>query len=126
MVLFFLLAFQTLNSYSRKDVKNTIRFKETISNSAIRMKKYALEKSFLFTIDVHIHYDKQEELFIPIEGQSHLNGLTNGFGWEMKALSLFPLSSDKKQDFEMIGVLKWNLLGITLYKENISFSGKLD
>jgi hypothetical protein len=63
---------------------------------------------------------------MPIEGQSHLNGLTNGFGWEMKALSLFPLSSDKRESFEMIGVLKWNLLGITLYRETIRFSGKLD
>lgn len=70
-----------------------------------------------------VKYSIEQNEFIPIESNSFLTGFVNGYEWEFTSIETNNYKPSKKAEFTANGFLKWNLFGITIYKESKTFSG---
>ncbi|KAB1068115.1 hypothetical protein F6U93_08240 [Tamlana haliotis] len=109
--------------------KNTNRISitekyERKHNSEI--KQVTLEDNWTFDINMLVIYSIEQDQYIPIESSSNLTGLVSGYVWEFTSINTNNLKVNGKAEFIATGILKWNLFGITLYKESKTFSGTIE
>ena len=106
---------------------NQIAIKETYeqkNNSKIKQVK--LEDNWTFDINMLVKYSIEQDQYIPIESNSYLTGIVSGYVWEFKSINTHNLNPNRKAEFTASGILKWNLFGITVYRESKSFKGLLE
>lgn len=114
--------------YASDSEKNSNRISITKNynkknNSEI--KQVILEDNLTFDINMLVKYSIEQNKYIPIESNSFLTGLVSGYVWEFKSINTNSLSLNGKAEFIANGILKWNLLGITVYSESKTFNGKI-
>ncbi len=94
------------------------------SNSAI--KRIKLEDNLTFDINMLVKYSIEENQYIPIESYSSLTGLVFDYNWEFNSIYTNNLNPNGKAEYTAVGVLNWNLFGITVYGESKTFKGTIE
>lgn len=90
------------------------------------IKEVLLEDNLTFDINMFVEYSLEENEYVPVESKSYLTGIVYGYEWEFKSIQTHNYEAKKKADFTADGVLKWNLLGITVYSQLKSFKGTIN
>lgn len=94
------------------------------SNSAIKQLK--LEDNWTFDINMLVKYSIEQSQYIPIESNSFLTGFVSGYIWKFNSIDTNNLNLNGKTEFIANGILKWNLFGITVYRESKTFNGTIE
>jgi hypothetical protein len=55
--------------------------------------------------------------------QSYINGLILGFDWETNGIDIEPTKQNNNIQYFVGGLIKWKLLGATIYTQNKDYSG---
>jgi hypothetical protein len=91
-----------------------------------RIKKVILENNLTFDINMLVKYSIEQNDFIPIESNSSLSGFVSGYVWEFNSIQTNSFKLNEKAVYDVDGTLKWNLFGITVYRESKTFNGFID
>ncbi|WP_422105279.1 hypothetical protein [Winogradskyella sp.] len=81
--------------------------------------KTTLEKHLTFDINLHLTYSLDNDAYVLNNADSFLTGFVNGFEWDLKALD----RPNSPLDYSAQGILKWKILGFTLYKQSKTYEG---
>lgn len=90
------------------------------------LKAVTLDNEMTFDTHISLTYSVDEDTYIPVSGDSYLNGFVSGYEWELHSLNTSSYKKNKKAAFTATGVLKWKLFGIHVYSESKSFSGFIE
>ena len=91
-----------------------------------KIKEVVLEDNLTFDINMLVKYSIEQNEFIPIESNSFLSGFMSGYVWEFNSLQTNNFKSNEKAEYNVNGILKWNLFGITVYSESKTFNGIIE
>ena len=118
---------QLISASSSEKKSNRIIIKEDYNkkNNSV-LKKITLEDHLTFDINLEVKYSMDKKELIPIESNSFLTGIVSGFVWEFKAIQTNNFKPNNKTSFTVDGLLKWNLLGITVYSESKKINGIIE
>ena len=89
-------------------------------------KKILLENTSGLDIKASLDYSVSDTEILPNSLFTNLNGLVSGFEWEMQSSNISALDNNQKGEYEITGLLKWNLFGVNLYTESKHFIGVVD
>ena len=81
--------------------------------------KTKLEEHLTFDINLHLTYSLDNDTYVFNNADSFLTGFVNGFEWDLKALN----TPNSPLDYSAQGILKWKILGFTLYKQSKTYEG---
>ncbi len=95
-----------------------------MNNSEI--KEVLLEDNLTFDINMLVKYSIEKNEFIPIESNSFLTGFISGYVWEFNSIQTNNFKLNEKNEYNVNGILKWNLFGITVYSELETFIGIIE
>ncbi|RBA28673.1 hypothetical protein [Flavobacterium tibetense] len=113
-------------SNSEKKLNRILLNQDNIKEKNSTIKKVTLENNFSFEIIMLIKYSIEEDKYIPVESFSHLNGFTGGFEWEFNSINVNNYNKNKKNEFSVYGILKWNLFGINIYSQPKTLNGIIE
>lgn len=85
-------------------------------------KEVVLVNNGTFKINMTVKYAIENGQHIPVEDGSVLTGLVSGYNWEFIAVDTNNFVPSGKNAFRTTGILKWNLLGVTVYRERKVFN----
>lgn len=90
------------------------------------IKNITLEDNLTLDINMLIKYSVNRNELIPIESNSFLTGLVSGYEWKIESFQASNYNSMEKGKYNVEGILKWKLFGITIYNELKVFKGTLE
>lgn len=98
-------------------------------DSLIRNSTYLLNidlgKTLISRYKLYIQYGKNKEgqTNIPISAYSYTTGFVSGTNWKPLSISVNQTNDNDKFEYQVDGVVKWSLLGITVYSEPKQWEG---
>lgn len=118
---------QIISASNAEKIINRITITEDYNNkNNSEIKKVTLEDNLTFDINILVKYSVDQNEFIPIESNSFLSGLVNGFVWQFESIQTNNFKPNEKTEFIAEGILKWNLFGICVFNESKIFSGTIE
>jgi hypothetical protein len=86
-----------------------------------------LEKNLISKYNLLIDYgkDKQMKNNIPISANTNRTGFVSGTSWEPISINVNTSDDNQKFEYEVIGTIKWNLLGMTIYYQSKHWEGNV-
>lgn len=83
------------------------------------------EKTPFSKYELSITYgqDKNTRMNVPVNAYSFTSGLTWGTYWHPVVISLNETGDNKKFEYQVKGIIKWKLLGATLYSQAKTYNG---
>ena len=91
-----------------------------------KLQQVLLEDNLTFDINMLVKYFIDQNEYIPIESNSFLTGLVSGYVWEFNSIDTNKYGPNKNSEYIANGILKWNLFGITVYRESKTFNGTIE
>lgn len=89
--------------------------KHSYYQKSSKMYQTKANQSISFDTKFTILKDDESGLFIYDQSQSILQGFVFGFDWEQS------LVKEKENDLELAGILRWKILGMTLYRDQKTY-----
>jgi len=127
MVIVIVQIISASNSEKRNTNQITITITEDYNKrNNSKIKQIVLEDNLTFDINMLVKYSIDQNKYIAIESNSFLTGLVSGYVWEFKSIDTNNYEPNEKSEFIANGILKWNLLGITVYNESKIFNGTIE
>ncbi|RYF88931.1 MAG: hypothetical protein EOO00_10575 [Chitinophagaceae bacterium] len=85
-----------------------------------------LHKTLMSKYILGVEYGKgtQPGLYIPIRANSWTTGFINGTKWKPVSILVNPTADNRKFEYEVLGTIKWRLLGFTVYHQSKSWKGQ--
>lgn len=101
--------------------------KESIANNSTFPASQLLQKTLITKLTLHLSYGRHTETgkTIVTSGYSGLTGLVSGTTWHPVACAVYPTEDADIFRYQVSGMMKWQLLGLTLVTENKNFSGEI-
>ncbi|MEO1029905.1 MAG: hypothetical protein AAFX55_00790 [Bacteroidota bacterium] len=84
--------------------------------------KTTIEEHLTFDINLHLTYSLDNDAYVLNNADSFLTGFVNGFEWDLKDID----TPHTPSAYSAQGILKWNIFGITLYKQNKIYEGDFE
>ena len=84
-----------------------------------------LEKNLVskYLLDIEYRQDKLGQTNIPISASSNMTGLISGISWNPSLIVVNKTTDNNKFEYFVIGVVKWKLLGATIYSQPKEYKG---
>ncbi|CAN5414957.1 hypothetical protein BH11BAC3_BH11BAC3_44580 [soil metagenome] len=84
-----------------------------------------LEKTLISTYSLGISYGKDTTLKynIPVSANTWTSGFQGGTGWKPLSILVNRTNNNQQFEYEVNGIVKWNLLGMTIYKQTKNWKG---
>jgi hypothetical protein len=118
---------QIVSATKSEEKINRISFVENREKmNATEITDVVLESNLTFDIHMSVTYRVDKKEIIPIESYSNLNGIVIGFEWEYKYATINDKNLNGEIEYDISGVLKWNLFGINIYSQPKKFKGLIE
>ncbi|WP_188598643.1 hypothetical protein [Polaribacter pacificus] len=115
---------QVISATSLKSTTNKILITDAYNNvNYSKVEELLLEENLTFDIHMSLNYSIDQNMDVPISSQSELTGFVSGYEWEFKSIATETHNPDENAAFVATGILKWNLLGVTVFRELKTFKG---
>ncbi|GGG97491.1 hypothetical protein GCM10011416_14390 [Polaribacter pacificus] len=113
-----------ISATSLKSTTNKILITDAYNNvNYSKVEELLLEENLTFDIHMSLNYSIDQNMDVPISSQSELTGFVSGYEWEFKSIATETHNPDENAAFVATGILKWNLLGVTVFRELKTFKG---
>lgn len=128
---FLLLAFMSRGDESGGGTNNTPKWTfnstDSIAKNSSGSKTLALDKNPLSKNMLILHYgkDRQRNTVLPLYAFSVSNGLTGGTKWVPVSV-MATASSANTINYVVEGAVEWNLLWVTVYREEKVYRGRVE
>lgn len=97
--------------------------KKEINNYKAPMNFITLEEHIPFSIVTLINNGFINGEYVALNNRSSLNGFLSGFVWKQTSAPLIYFNNKGIAIYKIHGLLKWELMGITIYSQSKAFEG---
>lgn len=118
-------------SYSKSGNSNQTKTWENTSKDSLNLympnlSRIEMENNLVTSYNLEVFYvkDKNNNI-VPKSAYTSNTGLIAGTKWTPILIDINETNDKNKYSYTVIGVVDWNLLGITFYSQNKSFNGNI-
>ena len=113
------------NSFSNKTNSWNFISEDSINPNETFLLNVELEENLISKKYLGIKYGKemQSQHNIPISAYSSISGITSGTIWKPITIKINRTDDNNKFQYFVVGVVEWNLLGLTIYTQSKRFNG---
>lgn len=99
--------------------------KSNLNTNETHFLNISLEKNLVSENVLGINYGQEihQKINIPVSAYSDMTGLRSGTTWNPSLIIVNKTSDNNKFEYFVSGVVKWNLLGATIYSEPKVYKG---
>jgi len=127
IVLMVIGIFQIISARESEEDTNRIVFIEKHDiHCDYKTQQVRLENNLTLDIEMLATYCTNGDKFKVIETYSNIYGFVTGFEWKYKSSSINENSVNGKIEYNISGILKWNIFGINIYSQQKTFKGTFE
>ncbi|MBS2100172.1 hypothetical protein [Carboxylicivirga linearis] len=92
----------------------------------VETKSLKLEDHLTLDIEMFATFCRDQNNIKAIDSYSEISGFVTGFDWKYKSAEIYKNNTSGKIEFNVNGLLKWNIFGITIYNQSKTFKGSFN
>ena len=121
------LRFNGSSTMQFEEEKSTWHIDDSLASQyeLIGSKDVDIYKTILFTIGLNISYGKDvtSNVLVPVYARPNFEGFQSGTKWIPNTPSFQVDEKGQKIQYKIDGIIQWNLLNLTIFSEQKSFTG---
>lgn len=131
---FIVLSFIGRNNDKNKEPNSTtIKTWKFINDDSLRtnakyIKHIELEKTLISKYELGFLYgkNKRDDTYLPVSAYTTTTGFISGTSWAPTSITINLVNEKGKFEYQVLGTVEWQILGITFYYEAKDYQGFLE